>query len=151
MTEQPSISVRGDSALRQPIQLRTAEGVVHGYRFVRSVGEAPFMLSPLVRDNGEFARLFVPCEAGLWPPRVAGVRILGNKAQEVPFSLELKAVRALPRFQASAGTGERAVACKLRLVSGMDALRVRPFVRDGRRAKDKPPPGRRRWRGRRRR
>jgi hypothetical protein len=122
-------------AFRRPtpfeIQLRTETGEVHGFRFLRSVGRAPFILSPLVRTNADFASLFVPCHADLGAPKVAAVRILGDRGREVPFTLELEAVRELPRFESSASSGPRAVACRLRLLSGVDALRSQPFVTDG--------------------
>jgi hypothetical protein len=122
-------------AFRRPtafeIQVRTHSGEVHGFRFLRSVGEVPFLLSPLVRTDADFASLFVPCAAGIGPPKVAALRILGDKGREVPFTLELQAVRNPPAFEASAREGVHAIACRLRLLAGIEALRTQPFVADG--------------------
>ena len=113
------------------IHVRTQAGEVHAFRFLRSVGQAPFVLSPLVRTNADFASLFVPCEARGGPQKVAAIRILGDRGREVPFTLELKAVRKLPRFESSMRSGVRAVGCSLRLLAGSNVLRTQPYVVDG--------------------
>ena len=114
------------------IHVRTLEGEVPAFRFLPSVARAPFVLSPLVRSDADFASLFAPCSGeGIGPAAVQAVRITDPTGRDVRYTLELQAARELPLFAASAVSGPRATGCKLKLLSGPDTLRAQPLLVDG--------------------
>ncbi|MDR3088356.1 MAG: hypothetical protein LBU39_00870 [Desulfobulbaceae bacterium] len=39
------------------ITLQTSDGAFHKHRFIRRMGEAPFLLSPFIADTGDFAKI----------------------------------------------------------------------------------------------
>jgi len=117
------------------------DGTVRGFRFLRSAGQAPFVLSPLVQSTADFGSLFVPCGYGAKPQRVRAVRIMGPGDREVPYTLDLRLVTALPRFPASSRSALRALECRLQLIAGGDGLRKHPHMiePDGRGLNAHPP------------
>jgi hypothetical protein len=124
-------SLTTDGPGAREIQLRTADGRVHAFRFLPSVASVPFVLSPLVESDLDFASLFAPCKRGSGPPAVTAVRITTAGGSDVPYGLELQAVRELPRFDPPALSAPRANACLLKLVSGPEALKRQPIITDG--------------------
>src|SRR5688572_5606851 len=69
-----SITAREPAA--RTIHVRTLEGETHAFRFLPSAARIPFVLSPLVRSDADFASLFAPCPGeGIGPAGVQSVRI----------------------------------------------------------------------------
>jgi hypothetical protein len=124
-----------DEAFKRPtaydIQVRTAgDGLVREYRFLRSAGEAPFVISPLVETSGEFADLFVACPTRASSRRVEAVRIMGPNKREVPYRMELQVAESLPRFAVSAQATLRGMSCDLRLLQGPEGVRRGPYFHE---------------------
>lgn len=113
------------------IEVRTADGRVIKRRFIRDVGRARFVLSPLVENSGDFAALFTPC-AALAPGRdVTAIRMLDGGGREIPYRLELAVVDTLPRFPDAPGVLARAMACDLLAIDVLPQVRDHHYMSDG--------------------
>ncbi len=123
------------SALKGPpmrdIEVRTADGQVTKRRFIRDVGRARFVLSPLVENSGDFAALFTSC-ATVPPSRdVTAIRLLDGGGREIAYRLELAVADTLPRFPEATGVRSRAIACDLLPIDVLPQVRDHPYTTDG--------------------
>lgn len=113
------------------IEVRTADGRVTKRRFIRDVGRARFVLSPLVENSGDFAALFTSC-ATVPPGRdVTAIRMVDGGGREIPYRLELAVADTLPRFPEAPGVGTRALACDLLPIDVLPQVRDHQYTSDG--------------------